>query len=254
MDSPKPLILAIVVGVVFAGGIGIGLALAPSGSDPAKTVTVVSSGTTDTRHPSPPVTAGPTGAPRPPVVASATGGGAESGDGVRSDPTPVDPSKVVRLGVPPAPPPISNEALAEGERIKRELAENPEGNGTVTALVPGGESPEERAAWEKRKREQWENRLARENEIKLRQLRDSVGLQPAQEAELQRILADELTERTRLVNSLTAKEISRTSFDEGVRRNVEQARSRLRSLLTPEQYAAYGQLKPREQVLRDELK
>ena len=85
-------------------------------------------------------------------------------------------------------------------------------------------------------------------------MRGKVGLQPGQEAALRRILADEFKERTRLVNALTAREISRTSFDEAVKANVAKARQRLRNLLTPEQYTAYQKLAPREQVLRDETK
>jgi len=50
----------------------------------------------------------------------------------------------------------------------------------------------------------------------------------------------------------SAKEISQAAFDEGVRANVARARRRLEELLTAEQMAAYRQLKPREQVLREE--
>ena len=46
----------------------------------------------------------------------------------------------------------------------------------------------------------------------------------------------------------------RAPFDEGVRKNVKKAREALKEVLTPQQVELYNSLKPREQVLRDEVK
>lgn len=251
----KKALMPIVVGGVFLAGIFLGTRL----STPEKAATVAPAAmstkqpellaaTATNAMPSPPTASGPSGvqsaqAPR--------NGGTKSAQ-------PPGPGAAAIGGEPPAPPPpIAPEALAEGERIKAEIAAegSDQGNGRVTTLVPGTfESPEERAAWEEKRKKRWEKRLQRENDIKLEEMRDRVGLQPGQEAALRGILADEFKERSRLVDTLTAREISRTSFDEAVKANVAKARQRLRNLLTPEQYTAYHDLAPREQVLRHETK
>ena len=73
-------------------------------------------------------------------------------------------------------------------------------------------------------------------------------------AEEVKILEDEKNRRWELIDQLSAKTISRTTFDEGVHENVAMARERMKALLTDEQMEAYAELKPREQVLRDEIK
>ena len=60
----------------------------------------------------------------------------------------------------------------------------------------------------------------------------SVGLTPAQEGELRRILQTELDARQALVEKLTAKQISRTTFDAGVEQNVSTAQGQLKALLS----------------------
>lgn len=248
----KQLIMAIGVGGVFLAGIVIGAKLGPTDkpatATPAATLTkqpALVAAAPETAMPSPPVAGPPSGGPVAPD--SSTGGAQPPGPGATAngDETPTN------------PPPIAPEALAEGERIKAELAaEGSEpGNGSVTTLVPGAfESFEERSSWEEKQKQRWEKRLQYENDIKLEEMRDRVGLQPGQEAALRGILADEFKERSRLVDTLTAREISRTSFDEAVKANVANARQRLQNLLTPEQYTAYQKLTPREQVLRHETK
>ncbi len=79
-------------------------------------------------------------------------------------------------------------------------------------------------------------------------------LSQPQEERLREVLQAELKQRLDLVDRLASKQMSRESFDEAVVANVEQARSGVREVLTTEQYEAYLQLKPREQVLRDEVK
>jgi hypothetical protein len=152
------------------------------------------------------------------------------------------------------PPPLTPGSLAEAERIKRELQDNPDGNGATTSLVYDFESPEEAAAWEERRRETWQRRLQREMDIKLKTMREKVGIDEGQARELAAIMTAENRERQRLVDLLTNKQISRTTFDEQVQANVEGARKKLQGLLSAEQYTAYQALDPREQVLRDDLK
>jgi hypothetical protein len=154
-----------------------------------------------------------------------------------------------RPPTPPAPP--SPEALQHGERVAEDLARETDGqgNGRVTTLVEPA-TPEEKAAHEERKRASWAARLAREREIKVRTMREKVGITAAQEGRLTEILEAEGNTRQRLVDALTATSISRIEFDEGVQKNVAEARAKLRDLLTAEQLKAYEALDPREQVLR----
>jgi hypothetical protein len=146
-------------------------------------------------------------------------------------------------------------ALAEGERVKRELAEGGgKGNGRVTTLVYDFDSPQDQAVWEAKRRKRWQDRVKHEMDIKIRVLQEKVGLTNGQAQDLRQILAGESRERIRLVDLLTAKKISRNSFDEGVLRNVSGARKAVKDLLSEHQYTVYLGLKPREQVLRDEVK
>jgi hypothetical protein len=154
-----------------------------------------------------------------------------------------------------APSPISPGALAEGEKIKRELDQNKgRGNGRVSTLVYDFDSPEDQAKWEAKRRKRWQDRLAYEIDIKLRNLRQKVGLTSAQARNINEILQKENKERMRLVDLLTAKQISRSSFDDAVQKNVKTGRQAVKAVLSEQQWQAYLQLKPREQVLRDELK
>jgi hypothetical protein len=122
----------------------------------------------------------------------------------------------------------------------------------VTHLVYEFDSEEERLAWEASRKASWEARLARERDIKLEIMREKVGLTQGQEPRLLEIMETEAAERQRLVDALAAKQLSRTSFDEQARANLEKARAALAALLTPQQLEAFNQLKPREQVLREE--
>ncbi|MCA8924723.1 MAG: hypothetical protein KDD82_23115, partial [Planctomycetes bacterium] len=156
---------------------------------------------------------------------------------------------------PTIPGPPDPKALAEAEKLAAEREQQGDtSNGETRALVYDFESDAARLEHEAERRANWEARLTRENDIKLKSLRESVGLSSAQESRLREILDAELAERMRLVDALAAKELTRTTFDQGIRANMEGARQALQALLTPEQYAAYGELKPREQVLRDETK
>lgn len=161
-------------------------------------------------------------------------------------PGPGDPS-----GPPPLPPPPPPELMREGQRALDEQP-GPHGNGKVTSLVYEFESEEERQAWEENQRASWAARLERERDIKLKIMREKVGLTPGQEPRLIEIMNGEAQERQRLVDALAAKQLSRTSFDEQVKANIDKARAALAALLTPEQLEAYQGLKPREQVLQAE--
>jgi hypothetical protein len=159
---------------------------------------------------------------------------------------------------PPPPPPIPPGALADAERMQREReargADADRGNGKVTTLVYDFDSEEEKQAWEAKYKTRWETRLKREIDIKIRQLREKIGLSAPQENTLRKVLETELAERSRLVGLLTAKKIGQSDFDSAVRSNVDGARQELKATLTEQQLAAYNELKPREQVLRDETK
>lgn len=150
---------------------------------------------------------------------------------------------------------LTDGTLAEGDVIKKELERNKgKGNGRVSTLVYDFDSPEEKKKWEETRRKRWQTRLAAEIDVKIRTLRAKVGLSDSQAADLNGILQRENRERMRLVDLLTSKQISRTSFDEGVHKNVKTARQAVQALLTGQQWEAYKKLDPREQVLRDEVK
>ncbi|MDF1661458.1 MAG: hypothetical protein P1V97_06780 [Planctomycetota bacterium] len=145
--------------------------------------------------------------------------------------------------------------LSEGDAVKRELEKTKgKGNGRVSTLMYDFDSPEAKAKWEEKRRKRWQTRLAHEIDVKIKTLKAKVGLTDTQASDLNGILQRENRERMRLVDLLTSKQISRTSFDEGVSTNVKTARQAVQGLLTGQQWAAYKELDPREQVLRDEVK
>jgi hypothetical protein len=251
----KPHVLAGIVAGVFAVGIAAGALLFGGGQPaPERTPIATASPAAGAKSGQQPTArgagaanpaAGPQARPGAGDQPTAPGGTTPAG-GV----APELPMADVTLppGAPSLPPP---EALAEGERSMAEM-ESGELDGRVTHLVYEFDTPEEREAHEQRRRASWEARLAHENDIKLRIMREEVGITAAQESRLREILAQETVERARLVEALTAQEIARGTFDEGVRANLSRARGALQELLTAEQYQAYLALKPREQVLREE--
>ncbi len=248
----KPAVIAVVVALAFAGGILAGGALLAGGSSSATVVgPPVAPATTPGAGKGLQVTYTAPGQPGG-VAAPANDPkqGPQAPGTITSKPA-NGPGYVIdeRPPTPPAPP--SPEALKHGERVKEDLARETDGqgNGRVTQLVEPA-TPEEKAAHEERKRASWAARLAREREIKVRTMREKVGISAAQEGRLVEILEAEGKERQRLVDALTATTISRIEFDEGVQKNVQEARAKLRDLLTPEQLTAYEALDPREQVLR----
>lgn len=248
----KPAVIAVVVALAFVGGILAGGALLAGGSGSAKVIAPAPAATTTAPGAGVQVTygaPGQTGAATSPApgpqqpgtqTPATTTGKPAGGPGYVVDDRPP---------TPPAPP--SPEALQHGERVKEDLARETDGqgNGRVTQLVEPA-TPEEKAAHEERKRASWAARLAREREIKVRTMREKVGITAAQEGRLVEILEAEGNTRQRLVDALTATSISRIEFDEGVQKNVAEARAKLRELLTAEQLKAYEALDPREQVLR----
>lgn len=192
-----------------------------------------------------PRTAGPETAP---------GGGPREANG--SDPSSsggpagVGPSEPVGgyEAPPPPPPPPPSEILDEAAR----RGPDGPGNGRVIPLVV--KDPAEATRRDERRRKSWEDRLRREVSIKMLVLKQKLGLTEQQQERLRGILDAELKQRLALVDRYAAKQMGREAFDEAVRTNVESARQQLRETLTTDQYEAYLQLKPREQVLRDETK
>lgn len=149
---------------------------------------------------------------------------------------------------PPPPPPPPSDILDEAAR----RGPDGPGDGRIIPLVV--KDPAEATRRDERRRKSWEDRLRREVDIKMIVLRQRLGLTEPQEERLRGILDAELAQRLALVDRYAAKHMSREAFDEAVRANVETARHELQQTLTTEQYEAYLQLKPREQVLRDETK
>ena len=243
-------VVVVAVGVAFGDGILTAVLLLQQSPPPPPSPAggAVASG---------PGASGPPRDVRPDVVplagptAQATGRETGGQGGPGGPPPPAAPGELPPPPPPPEPPPPPPALLREGERALAEQP-GPHGNGQVTELVYDFESEEERQAWEENHRASWAARLQRERDIKLQIMREKVGLTPGQEPRLIEILESEGAERQRLVDALAQKQISRTSFDEQVKANVEKARAALTALLTPEQLTAYQQLKPREQVLRDE--
>lgn len=242
----KPWLVAVLVGVAFLGGI-----LASGSLRPER----------EARGPAGGPQVGPAQAPTGPVVALGPGQREPAaGDAPAAPPRPTEgprtpaPATGPSSGPPPiSPPPLSPEAQAEGRRAAADLAaDGGRGNGRVTHLVYDFDSEEERLAFEENQRLGWQRRLQREREIKVQIMRDKVGLTAGQEPVLVAILEAEAQERQRLVDALAAGTISRSSFDEQVRTNTQNARQELARLLTPAQVQAYEDLAPREQVLRDD--
>jgi len=175
---------------------------------------------------------------------------------VPKGPTPDEPFRGPDAPPPPPPPPPSADALAEGEKIRREndaLRDKPRGGGRVTTLVYP-EDPEEAEKLETERNERWRRRLEYANDIRIEEMQKSVGLTAAQAEALRKILDEELAARMDLVDKHRKKQISNTTFDAGVRETRDTAQAKLKALLSAEQYAKYGKLKPREQVLRDDVK
>ena len=253
----KPSILAGLLGAVFVAGLAVGGLLFSAPQPRAGGGNLAAGGNAQQPNfpngqldPNAPAPTGPnatSGAPNAPQAganpnAPAGPRGPRSGAIVPADPN-----------VPPPPPPLpAPAALEEGERARLERSLNEAGGGRVTHLDYEFESEAEREEWEGRRRETWERRLNREIEIKLRGLESSIGLDSGQQVQLREILEGEAAERANLVQALTEGRISRTSFDDAARDNTERARQLVQELLTQEQWAAYQQLKPREQVLQEE--
>ncbi|MGE0712360.1 MAG: hypothetical protein AB7N76_01570 [Planctomycetota bacterium] len=247
-------LIAGVVGLVFVVGIGVGATLmqptAPPVSPPvvaAAPVTAPSRGIL--APPPPPPSAGPSAAPSAGPSAAPSAAPSKAPER-RLD----EPYRGPDAPPPPPPPPPSAEGLEEAQRIQRDLAaRGKRPNGKVTTLVYP-EDPEEAAKLEQARTDRWARRLQYENDIRIKQLRASVGLSPEQEEELRKILAAEFEARMELVSQHSKKQLSDVSFDEKVKENVETARVKVKALLSEQQYAKYAELKPREQVLRDDVK
>jgi hypothetical protein len=255
--AAKPLLVALGVAGVFVAGITVGMLFSDRGDAGVRPDATATHGAGQSAS-APRVTFDGAG--------DAVGGESDAGAEAVSAPdksefgTSAGPGGPGGSVAPPPPPPplIPAEALADVERMDRERdRRGPDadtGDGKVTTLIYDFDTDEERQAWEAKFKTRWETRLQREIDIKVRQLREKIGLTAPQEGDLRELLGDELTERSRLVGLLTAKKISRSDFDSAVRTNVNGARARLKETLTPQQLVAYGELKPREQVLRDETK
>lgn len=251
--STKAAVLA--SGTLFLVGIGVGLALREGPSEPAgaeRTSSQQARGDVDRAAKL---------AARPGIVPPARSGEAKTGRPA-GEPGPAGPGGSpagTRIGSPgappPPPPPPSARALEEGDKIKRELdrRKGKRGGGRVTTLVYP-KDPKQAAALEERRLKRWETRLRYGNEIRIKGLRKKVGLSANQETRLRKILDDELAQRQKLVRQHMAKKLSNSSFDAAVKQNRNTARQAVKELLTADQFKAYGQLKPREQVLRDDVK
>lgn len=243
-------ILVGAVGLAFGAGIVTTLLLVSNSAAPAPPAGAVA--TKGQAEPGAPrkveaVPVAPGGQEAPANGKAAPGNGPGGGDRPPAPPAPPGP------GAPPPPPPAppSPELLRQGELAAEEETQGP-GNGKTTHLVYEFGSDEERAEWEASRKASWTARLEREREIKVRILREKCGLSAAQEPRLIEILDQEGADRQRLVDALASKQLTRTAFDEQSKASLAKAREALQKLLTPAQYQAYQELKPREQVLRDE--
>lgn len=254
----KPGVVALIVGGVFVIGVGVGVSLntqtrvepqsaeGPSQAQPSASQAPV------VEPPAPPAGGVPQGGPgvgpggaEGPAPGGAKGPGPTGSAGPHQGPGSLP---------PPPPPALPPSAAKEADRIRREReARGGRGGGRVTTLVEP-KDPEEREAHNTERMKSWETRLRYANDIRIKELRKSVGLDSGQEKRLRKILDDELAARMKLVDEHRLKKISDTTFDEQVKSNVADAKQKLQALLSPAQYTKYGQLKPREQVLRDDVK
>lgn len=239
------------VGAAFGAGILTAVLLLQQPA-PAPGGATASAGATrpEGKHPRDVALAGGAGPAAQGPAGQGAGAAPPAGAGERPPPVAPPPLPVESQPPPPPPPPPSPELLREGERAAAE--DKTPGNGRVTDLVYEFESEAERQEWEAARKASWAARLQREREIKLKIMREKVGLTPGQEPRFLEILDTEAAERQRLVDALAGKQLSRTSFDEQAQACLKTAREALAKLLTPQQLEAYQQLKPREQVLLEE--
>ena len=159
------------------------------------------------------------------------------------------------MQIPAAARPIGAYRRELAARIPRSPAGAAAGRAEAfTTLDYHFDTPEEREAWEKNRRDAWLTRLNREIEIKLKNLVAKVGLTPEQTRQVKAVLDAELAARMELVDRLAAKTLALDSFRGEVLKNKAAAKEKLGEILSPEQLATYEALDPREQVLRDDLK
>lgn len=246
-----------VVGLVFVVGVGVGVSLNSQDKSPssqtAQGPALAQPSASQASRVAPPPPGGP-GGPNAGLPSDGSSGPSGGPSGRRTTPAGGSPHRGPGALPPAPPPPLPPSASKEADRIKREReARGGRGGGRVTTLVEP-KDPEERERQNTERMKSWERRLRYANDIRLKGLRDSVGLNAAQEKRLRAILDEELAVRMTIVDEHRLKKISDTTFDEKVKANTAEAQQKLQALLSPEQYAKYGQLKPREQVLRDDVK
>jgi hypothetical protein len=253
----KPGAVALIVGLVFVVGVGVGVSLNSQDKTPtnetAQGPALAQPGASQAPLVAPPPPEGP-GAPSAGVPSDGSSGPSGGPSGTRTTPGGGSPHRGPGALPPAPPPPLPPGASKEADRIKRERdARGGRGGGRVTTLVEP-KDPEERERQNTERMKSWERRLRYANDIRIKGLRSSVGLDAAQEKRLRKILDDELAARMAIVDEHRLKQISDTTFDEKVKANTADAQQKLQALLSPQQYEKYGQLKPREQVLRDDVK
>jgi len=237
------------VGVAFALGVGAGVALhqgsAPAPSAPRPRASLAA-GTTP---------AAGEGRVRPPGQAAsgpetAGRGGATAGD---------EPAATGASPDGPAPPDAPATAPAEPDPTPGPDAHpGPAGPGSPTEADDGPAAPDapdmaEAAAAFERRKAGWIARERYRQDIRVRGLAASLRLTPGQEGDLRDLLERTLVARTDLAERLAVGEVEQAEFYAAKAAALEAARDELDQLLTPAQREAYGELKPADQVLRDDL-
>jgi hypothetical protein len=223
-------------GVVLAFGVGLACnGLRDSGREPARVerpsgalavVTRPQGTATPSLEAPKSVRPASTRAPRGPVAAPDV-----------ATPAPAD-APVEPAQLPPYDPP----SLGSGRH----------GEGELIAFYEPFKTPEEKARWEDARRQRWEKRLARENEVTIDLMKDKLGIDEQQATAVRKILADRLAARMALIAKLNSGEIGRVDMEDHVLAIKSRALAGLKATLTPAQYEGYFQLDPRQQVLNEE--
>lgn len=252
----KPVAVAGLVAGVFVVGIAVGISLKGTPEPaPQQAVAQVQGKTARkgrTESLSPTLEA-PDAGPSSEGPASGAGGGEDEGARGTSS-SPDEPYRGPNAPPPPPPPPISTKGLEEAEKIRREDARDGGRGGGRRRTLVYPKDPEVAEKMEQARNARWERRLKYANDIRIKQMRESIGLTAEQERAMRKILDAELAGRMELVDQHRKKQLSDTSFDEAVVKNRDAAIAELKALLSQQQYAKYVTLKPRDQVLRDDVK
>lgn len=161
--------------------------------------------------------------------------------GVAAPASPAPTREPLRTGefAPGTLPPYNPPSLGSGRR----------GEGEVVDFSTRFKTPEEREAFEAERRKRWDARLRAEHERLLALMQERLGLTKSQTDAVRKVLDEQLAARNDLVARLRKGEVARTDMEDRVKAIKGHAEQGMKATLTPEQWAGYLKLDPKDQVL-----